>query len=102
MQISHSVIEWEIWIFKKIMLFFVNMTPFKVIDLLLQNDMMDLLFQQYLIRLMNILISQIAIASAVAPSTSWENDETFNICVWTMEKILIVSPLLSSGGSWKT
>ncbi len=81
---------------------FVNMTPFKVIVLLLQNYMMDLLFQQYLIRLMNILISQITIASAVAPSTSRENDETFNICVWTVEKILIVSPLLSSGGSWKT
>lgn len=63
------------------MLFFVNMTPFKVIDLLLQNDMMDLLFQQYLIRLMNILISQIAIASAVAPSMNRENDETFNISV---------------------
>lgn len=57
------------------------MTAFKVIDLLLQNDMMDLLFQQYLIRLMNILISQIATASALASSTSGENDETFNICV---------------------
>ncbi len=57
---------------RNVFFFFVNMTPFKVIDLLLQNYMMDLLFQQYLIRLMNILIS---------PSTSRENDETFNICV---------------------